>query len=80
MMFQFFTVYGPWERPDLALHKFVDAILDDQPIDIYNNGEMYRDFTYMDDLLHQLTGYRPQTHFRHGIASFVKWFREYFQK
>lgn len=50
-MFRFFTVYGPWGRPDLALFKFVDAILDQRPIDIYNNGEMYRDFTYVDDLV-----------------------------
>ena len=50
-MFRFFTVYGPLGRPDLALFKFVDAILDGRPIDIYNNGEMYRDFTYVDDLV-----------------------------
>jgi UDP-glucuronate 4-epimerase len=50
-MFRFFTVYGPWGRPDLALYKFVDAILDDRPIDVYNHGEMYRDFTYVDDLV-----------------------------
>jgi UDP-glucuronate 4-epimerase len=53
-MFRFFTVYGPWGRPDLALYKFVDAILDDRPIDIYNNGEMSRDFTYVDDLVHAI--------------------------
>ncbi len=50
-MFRFFTVYGPWGRPDMALFKFVDAILDGRPIDIYNHGEMYRDFTYVDDLV-----------------------------
>ena len=156
---RFFTVYGPWGRPDLALYKFVDAILDDRPIDIYNHGDMYRDFTYVDDLvrgirllidavpaapssLHEsiphdslspvapfrivnignsekirlldfieaieaclgltakrnympmqmgdvpatwadatllqaLTGYRPQTDYREGIARFVDWFRDY---
>lgn len=160
-MFRFFTVYGTWGRPDLALYKFVDAILDDRPIDIYNHGDMYRDFTYVDDLvrairllidavperpadsvvptgdslspvapfrivnignsdkvrlldfidaiedclgkkairnympmqmgdvpatwadaslLQQLTGYRPQTDFRDGIARFVEWFREYYGK
>lgn len=161
-MFRFFTVYGTWGRPDLALYKFVDAILDDRPIDIYNHGDMYRDFTYVDDLvrgirllidavplrpgspdeidpgdslspvapfrivnignsekvrlldfvdaiedclgkkairnymdmqkgdvlatwadaslLQTLTGYRPQTDFRDGIARFVAWFREYYQK
>ncbi|SEG09861.1 UDP-glucuronate 4-epimerase [Thalassococcus halodurans] len=157
-MFRFFTVYGPWGRPDLALYKFVGAMLDGRPIDIYNNGEMYRDFTYVDDLvgairllidvapvrpedgvvpegdslspvapyrvvnignsdkvklldfvdaiedclgekaernymgmqtgdvpatwanadlLKTLTGYRPETDFRDGIARFVEWYREY---
>lgn len=161
-MFRFFTVYGTWGRPDLALYKFVDAILDDRPIDIYNNGDMYRDFTYVDDLvrgirllidavplrpasrykiadfdslspvapyrvvnignsdkvplldfidaiedclgkkaqrnympmqmgdvpatwadttlLQELTGYRPQTDFRDGVAGFVAWFRDYYGK
>lgn len=161
-MFRFFTVYGPWGRPDLALFKFVDAILDGRPIDIYNQGEMYRDFTYVADLvrairllidappvrpesnakieegdslspvapfrvvnignsdkvrlldfvdavedelgikanrnympmqpgdvpatwadaslLKRLTGYRPQTDFRDGIAQFVAWFRDYYKK
>ena len=50
-IFRFFTVYGPWGRPDMALYKFVYAILKDKPIDIYNNGEMFRDFTYIDDLV-----------------------------
>ena len=161
-MFRFFTVYGPWGRPDLALYKFVEAILDNRPIDIYNHGEMYRDFTYVDDLvrgirllidavperpaskddiptgdslspvapyrvvnignsdkvrlldfieaiedslgkkaqrnymdmqmgdvpatwanaelLQKLTGYRPQTDYRDGIAQFVTWFRDYYGK
>jgi UDP-glucuronate 4-epimerase len=161
-MFRFFTVYGPWMRPDLAPFKFVDAILDGRPIDIYNHGDMYRDFTYIDDLvraialliktvpmrpaspaaiiagdslstaapyrivnignsnkvrlldfidaieeclgqkairnymgmqagdvpatwanadlLERLTGYRPQTSFKHGIQKFVQWFREYYKK
>ena len=51
-MFRFFTVYGPWGRPDMALFKFVSGILNNKPIDIYNNGEMYRDFTYVDDLVY----------------------------
>ncbi|MFC0282322.1 NAD-dependent epimerase/dehydratase family protein [Camelimonas abortus] len=161
-MFRFFTVYGPWGRPDLALFRFVDAILDGRPIDIYNHGDMYRDFTYVDDLtrgirllidvpppkpdargeavpgdslspvapfrivnignsdrvrlldfveaieeclgrkairnymdmqkgdvpatwadcslLQRLTGYRPQTDVRDGIARFVAWFRDYYGK
>lgn len=159
-MFRFFTVYGTWGRPDLALFKFVAAILEDRPIDIYNNGDMYRDFTYVDDLvrsirllidaaperpadgvvwdgdslsthapyrvvnignsdkvrlldfieaiedvlgkkairnympmqmgdvpatwadtslLQRLTGYRPQTHYRDGIAEFVEWYRDYYK-
>jgi UDP-glucuronate 4-epimerase len=49
--FRFFTVYGPWGRPDMALFKFVDAILKGQPIDIYGEGKMSRDFTYIDDLV-----------------------------
>lgn len=161
-MFRFFTVYGPWGRPDMALFKFVDAILEGREIDIYNHGDMFRDFTYIDDLvrgirllidavpvrpasagdiapndslspvapfrvvnignsdkvrlldfvdaieaelgiearrnymdmqpgdvpatwadatlLHDLTGYRPRTAFRDGIAAFVAWFREYYRK
>ena len=50
-MFRFFTVYGPWGRPDMALYKFVEAIFEERPIDIYNQGEMYRDFTYVEDLV-----------------------------
>lgn len=160
-MFRFFTVYGPWGRPDLALYKFVDAILEDRPIDIYNHGDMFRDFTYVSDLvrgirllidvppehpmgdvvptwdslspvapfrivnignsdkirlldfieaiedclgkkalrnylpmqpgdvaatwadtslLERLTGFRPETDYREGIAHFVRWFRDYYGK
>ena len=50
-MFRFFTVYGAWGRPDLAYFKFTDAILNDRPIDIYNHGDMARDFTYVEDLV-----------------------------
>ncbi len=50
-MFRFFTVYGTWGRPDLAYFKFVAAILDRRPIDIYNHGDMYRDFTHVEDLV-----------------------------
>lgn len=48
--FRFFTVYGPWGRPDMALFKFAKAILANEPIDVFNNGEMVRDFTYVEDL------------------------------
>jgi UDP-glucuronate 4-epimerase len=156
-MFRFFTVYGPWGRPDMALFKFTKGILDGTPIDIYNNGEMSRDFTYVSDLvrgirllidavpggpetavesdnlspaapfrvvnignsdkvrlldfieaiedelgkkairnympmqtgdvpatwadasvLQELTGYRPQTPFRGGVAEFVRWYRDFY--
>jgi len=50
-MFRFFTVYGPWGRPDMALFKFTRGILEGTPIDIYNNGDMFRDFTYVSDLV-----------------------------
>lgn len=48
---RFFTVYGPWGRPDMAYFKFVDAIARDQPIEVYNQGQMKRDFTYIDDVV-----------------------------
>ena len=48
---RFFTVYGPYGRPDMAYFKFTKDILDNQPIDIYNNGKMKRDFTYIDDIV-----------------------------
>jgi UDP-glucuronate 4-epimerase len=50
-MFRFFTVYGPWGRPDMALFKFTKAILNGDSIDIYNKGSMSRDFTYIDDIV-----------------------------
>jgi UDP-glucuronate 4-epimerase len=48
---RFFTVYGPWGRPDMALFKFAKNILENKPIDVYNNGDMLRDFTYIDDII-----------------------------
>ena len=158
---RFFTVYGPWGRPDMALFKFVDGIVNDRPIDIYGEGHMSRDFTYVDDLveaivrlvpcvpsrdssqqtddadsrspvapfrvvnvgrnepvalldfveaierklgkkairnllplqagdppvtfssndlLQQLTGYRPTTPVEEGVAKFVDWYRDYFKE
>lgn len=159
-MFRFFSVYGAWGRPDMALFKFTRSILEDAPIDIYNHGNMWRDFTYVTDLvrgirglidarppqvtkrglvqtfdtlspaapfrvvnignsdmirlldfieaieetigrkairnympmqagdvprswadttlLQYLTGYRPQTDYRTGVAHFVRWYREYY--
>lgn len=156
-MFRFFTVYGPWGRPDMALFKFTRGILEGIPIDIYNYGDMWRDFTYVGDLvrairllmqavpggpgtavegdslssvapfrvvnignsnkvrledfvtaietslgrkairnymdmqlgdvpatwadaqlLHRLTGYRPQTSVAEGVGRFVDWYRAYY--
>lgn len=48
---RFFTVYGPWGRPDMALFLFTKAILEDRPIDVFNHGKMRRDFTYIDDIV-----------------------------
>jgi UDP-glucuronate 4-epimerase len=48
---RFFTVYGPWGRPDMAIWLFVEAILHDRPINVFNNGKMRRDFTYIDDIV-----------------------------
>ena len=48
---RFFTVYGPWGRPDMALFLFTKAILEDKPIDVFNHGKMQRDFTYIDDII-----------------------------
>lgn len=60
---RFFTVYGPWGRPDMAYYKFVKAIAEEQPIDVYNYGKMKRDFTYIDDVVEgivKLTKVQPQ--------------------
>lgn len=48
---RFFTVYGPWGRPDMAIFKFTKAMLEGKPIDVYNHGQMKRDFTYIDDIV-----------------------------
>jgi len=55
-MLRFFTVYGPWGRPDMALFKFTKGIINKKKIDIYNNGKMYRDFTYIEDIVNGITG------------------------
>jgi UDP-glucuronate 4-epimerase len=48
---RFFTVYGPWGRPDMAMFLFTDAIINNKPIKVFNNGELYRDFTYINDII-----------------------------
>jgi UDP-glucuronate 4-epimerase len=57
--FRFFTVYGPWGRPDMALFKFVDAIEKGEPIDVYGEGRMRRDFTYVEDLVEAIVRLVP---------------------
>ncbi|UZE21288.1 NAD-dependent epimerase [Pseudomonas sp. B21-056] len=57
---RFFTVYGPWGRPDMALFKFTDAILNGRAIDVYNDGAMSRDFTYIDDIVEGLVRLIPR--------------------
>ena len=62
-MLRFFTVYGPWGRPDMAYFKFTKNILDGKKIDIYNKGKMYRDYTYIDDIvdgIYKLTNKVPK--------------------
>jgi len=61
---RFFTVYGPWGRPDMAYFSFTKAILEDRPIDIFNHGHMQRDFTYIDDIIEgivRILGHIPQS-------------------
>lgn len=57
--FRFFTVYGPWGRPDMAFFKFTEAILEGRPIEVYNHGRMQRDFTYVDDLVEAIVRLIP---------------------
>ncbi|MBI1326383.1 MAG: SDR family NAD(P)-dependent oxidoreductase [Alphaproteobacteria bacterium] len=51
---RFFTVYGPWGRPDMAVYKFTDAIFNGKPLDLFNHGDMERDFTYVDDIVESM--------------------------
>lgn len=67
---RFFTVYGPYGRPDMAIFKFTDRILNDEPIDVYNNGDLSRDFTYIDDIVEgvfKLIPKRPETDIPYSI-------------
>src|SRR5699024_10399075 len=58
---RFFTVYGPWGRPDMALFLFTEAILSGKPIDVFNHGDMQRDFTYIDDIVTGVIGTMDNT-------------------
>ena len=74
-MFRFFTVYGPWSRPDMALFKFIDAIENNRPIDIYNFGKMKRDFTFIEDLvfsIEKLIGCIPPSLKDRASAEFIQ--------
>ena len=68
---RFFTVYGPWGRPDMALFKFTDAIIKGLPIDLYNQGQMARDFTYIDDIVESIARLRSKPPVAQGSASGV---------
>ena len=57
---RFFTVYGPWGRPDMALFLFTKAMLEGKPIDVYNHGKMERDFTYVDDIVESIRRLVPK--------------------
>lgn len=62
---RFFTVYGPWGRPDMALFKFTEAILNDKPVQLFNQGKMNRDFTYIDDVVecvYRIANLPPKSH------------------
>ncbi len=81
-MLRFFTVYGPWGRPDMAYFKFTKNILDGKKINIYNNGKMYRDYTYIDDvvngiykLLNKVPKLKQKKSFRNDSLSPVAPFR-----
>ena len=66
---RFFTVYGPWGRPDMALFKFTKGILEGRPIPVYNRGQMVRDFTYVDDIVEGVTRVLDQPPWKCGGAS-----------
>ena len=66
---RFFTVYGPFGRPDMAYFKFTKKILSGEPIQIYNKGDMYRDFTYIDDIVSATNWRRPSSIDVSGLKS-----------
>ena len=69
---RFFTVYGPWGRPDMAYFKFTNAICNNKPIEVFNNGDMSRDFTYIDDIVEGITAAintLPQNYALHNLGN-----------
>lgn len=93
---RFFTVYGPWGRPDMALFLFTKAILNGKPIKVFNSGEMQRNFTYVDDIvegvgdvpatwadvteLEAAVGYPSATPIETGVRRFVEWYRDFYKQ
>ncbi|HQS16763.1 NAD-dependent epimerase/dehydratase family protein [Reyranella sp.] len=71
-VFRFFSAYGPWGRPDMALFKFVQNILGGRPIDVYNHGNMERDFTYVDDLVEAIVRLTARVPTRAGDVTEVE--------
>ena len=67
--FRFFTVYGPWGRPDMAIFRFTRAIIEGRPIEVYGAGEMRRDFTYVDDLVEAILRLMPLAPARGGASA-----------
>lgn len=71
-MFRFFTVYGPWGRPDMAYYKFTQAMTHEKVIDVYNHGDLERDFTYIDDLVQAIFLLISKAPTRHSIDNICK--------
>lgn len=69
---RFFTVYGPLGRPDMAYFKFAKKIMQGEPIQIYNNGDMYRDFTYIDDIIEGIVNILPHTPKADDLGAYYK--------
>lgn len=69
---RFFTVYGPMGRPDMAYFKFAKKIMNGEPIQIYNNGDMYRDFTYIDDIIEGIVNILPHTPEADELGAYYK--------
>ena len=69
---RFFTVYGPMGRPDMAYFKFAKKIMKGEPIQIYNNGDMYRDFTYIDDIIEGIVNILPHTPQADDLGAYYK--------
>ncbi len=82
---RYFTVYGPWGRPDMAYFRFTKKICEGQPIQVFNHGQMKRDFTYIDDIVRgtiaaiDLGAPCETFNIEEGILKFIAWYREYYE-